>query len=167
MQNRNQTDRKLYGVYVQSLLTKKVFLSINDIGSNIKGNLEKLISNKLEGRCIVEGFVKPKTINVTSYSSGKVNGEVIEYHAIFDCMICHPVEGMIVDCKVKTITKVGIHAEVIDEDGNIPIIVFVSRDHHYNDFSKIKEEETIRVNIVGTRFELNDPNICCIGYLVE
>jgi len=162
-----KTDRKLTGVYAQSLLTKKIFLSINDIGSNIKANLEKMISSKLEGRCIVEGFVKPKTINVNSFSSGKVNGEVIEYHAVFDCMICYPVEGTLVDCKIKTITKVGIHAEVIDEDGNIPVIVFVSRDHHFNDFSKIKEGEIVRVNIAGTRFELNDPNICCIGFLIE
>ena len=51
------------------------------------------------------------------------------------------------DCVVKTITKAGIHAEVIDENGSVPVTVFVARDHHFNDnaFSKINVNDKIKV----------------------
>ena len=49
--NQNQGDkdkRKIYGVYIQSILTMKVILSITEVGKNIKQNLEKTISKKME-----------------------------------------------------------------------------------------------------------------------
>jgi len=160
---------KVYGVYIPSFITRKVFLSINDIGKNIKQNLERSISADVEGRCIVEGYVKPKSINITSYSSGKVNGNLVEYHATFECMICNPVEGMVVYAIVKTITKAGIHAKVIDDEDNEPITVFIARDHHINNtlFDEVKENAKIKVTIIGNRFELNDTTICTIGYIKE
>jgi len=84
-------------------------------------------------------------------------------------MICHPVEGMLIECDVKTITKAGIHAEVTDNVGAIPITAFIARDHHFNDrtFADIKENAKIVVRVVGVRFELNDPYICVLGQLVE
>jgi len=160
---------KVYGVYIPSFITRKVFLSINDIGKNIKQNLERSISADVEGRWIVEGYVKPKSINITSYSSGKVNGNLVEYHATFECMICNPVEGMVVYAIVKTITKAGIHAKVIDDEDNEPITVFIARDHHINNtlFDEVKENAKIKVTIIGNRFELNDTTICTIGYIKE
>ncbi len=82
-------------------------------------------------------------------------------------MVCHPVEGLDVECVIKTVTKAGIHAEVTDIDGNSPITIFIARDHHFNNktFSNIKENDTIKATIIGIRFELNDPYICAIGTL--
>jgi hypothetical protein len=84
-------------------------------------------------------------------------------------MICHPVEGMDIECTCKTLTKAGIHAEVIDQSGHIPITIFISRDHHmsHHDFSLVKENNRLIVKIIGIRFELNDPYICAIGRLLE
>jgi hypothetical protein len=85
-------------------------------------------------------------------------------------MICNPVEGMLIEAVVKTVTKAGIHAEVIDdESGAIPIVAFVARDHSYNDkqFSAVKENMKIVIRVIGNRFELFDKNIWVIGKLVE
>jgi DNA-directed RNA polymerase subunit E'/Rpb7 len=172
-QSRNEKgqeeSRKRYGPYIKSLLEKKVFLKITDIGNNIKPNLERMIASMVEGKCTVEGFIKPGSVNVINYSCGKVNGEYVEYHTVYECMVCHPVEGMDIECICKTLTKAGIHAEVIDQNGNIPITIFISRDHHMNhhEFGLVKEEGRILVKIIGIRFELNDPYICAIGRLLE
>ena len=165
---RDQT-RKIYGVYIQSVLTTKLSLSIREIGKNTKQNLERMISKKMEGKCIPEGFIKPGSAKVLTYSSGTVNNENVEFQTMFECMICYPVEGMLVECKTKTITKAGIHAEVIDDMGTVPITVFVARDHHLTErhSSEIKENMKITVRIAGVRFELNDPYICVIGKLLE
>jgi hypothetical protein len=92
-------------------------------------------------------------------------------------MVCHPVEGMLIECDTKTITKAGIHAEVVDKNGVVPITVFIARDvfepgKSYSNrpntshiFDTMEENQTIFVKIIGTRFELNDPFICVIGQL--
>ena len=164
------TEKKtIYGVYIKSLLTKKVIVSINEIGQNIKQILENKITTVLEGKCIAEGFIKPNSVKIISYSSGNVNGENIEYIVVFDCMVCHPVEGMLIECTSKTITKAGIHAQVIDSNGVIPLTMFIARDHHNTDsyFNSIKENMQIMVKVIGIRYELNDPYICAIGKLVK
>ena len=162
-----QEQAKIYGVYIKSLLTMKVHLSMNEVGQSIKQNLTKAISLKTEGKCIAEGFIKPDSVVVISYSSGVVNNDLIEFVTLFECMVCHPVEGMLIECTTKTLTKAGIHAQVTDDKGFIPITVFVARDHHFTDkyFAAVKENEKITVRVVGVRFELNDPYICVIGTL--
>lgn len=161
--------REIYGVYIKSLLTTKVILSITEIGKNIKQNLERKISKLSEGRCIAEGFIRPGSVNVITYSSGTINNEKVEFQTSFECMVCHPVEGMLIECDTKTITKAGIHAEVIDKNGVVPITVFIARDHHFTDrhFSEIKENMKITIRVIGVRFELNDPYICVIGKLLD
>jgi DNA-directed RNA polymerase subunit E'/Rpb7 len=166
---RNMEKSKIYGVYIRSLLTQKIVISMNEVGKNIKQNLEKKISSKIEGKCIKEGFIKPKSVNVISYSSGLVNLSYIEFEVVFECMICHPVEGMLIECHVKTVTKAGIHAVVNTDDDVVPVTVFIARDHNYNDsyFGTIKENMKITVRVIGVRFELNDPYICVIGKLLQ
>ena len=167
-QQRHPTsDKKIFGVYIRSILTQKVILHINEIGKNIKQNLEQKIVSKNEGRCIAEGFIRPNSVKIISYSSGLVNSENIEFQAVFECMICHPVEGQLIECVAKTITKAGIHAEVVTENDIVPVTVFVARDHHNTNkyFSTIKENANITIRVIGVRFELNDPFICVIGQL--
>ena len=166
---RKQDEKKVYGVYINSMLTMKVPLSITEVGKNIKQNLEKTISSKTEGKCIAEGFIRPRSVKVLSYSSGNVNGDIIEFQTVFECMICHPVEGMLIECDTKTITKAGVHAEVVDRDGTVPVTVFIARDHHFNDrnFNNIKENMKITIQVIGIRYELNDPYICVIGKLSQ
>jgi DNA-directed RNA polymerase subunit E'/Rpb7 len=161
--------RKIYGVYTQSMLTMKISLPVNQVGKNIKNNLEKNIQKKMEGKCMSQGYIRPGSVRVISYSSGIISSQNIEFHTVFECMICHPMEGMIIECVVKTITKAGIHAEVVDADGFIPVTVFVARDHHFQDrnFANIKESAKITIRVIGVRFELNDPYISVIGKFID
>jgi DNA-directed RNA polymerase subunit E'/Rpb7 len=161
--------QKIYGVYIKSMLTTKVILAIGEIGQNLKQNLEKKIAAKIEGKCGVEGFIQPKSVNIKTYSNGVVNGGFVEFQIVFECMICRPVEGMLIECVVKTITKAGIHAEVVGKDGVKPIVAHIARDHNYNDlrFNSVKEKDEIMIKVLGVRFELNDPYITVIGKLAE
>jgi DNA-directed RNA polymerase subunit E'/Rpb7 len=164
-----QTEQKFYGVYIKSLLNTKVVLSISEIGQNLKQNIEKKIAAKVEGKCGIEGFIQPKSVNVKTYSNGIINMGFVEFQVVFECMICSPVEGMLIECVAKTITKAGIHAEVIGRDGIVPITAHIARDHNYNDirFNNVKEKDTIMVKVIGVRYELNDPCIDVIGKVVE
>lgn len=158
---------EIFAPYVKSILDKKVCLSITEIGKNVKQNLEQKIQAEITGKCINEGYIKPGTISIRQYSCGNVNSDFVEFKVIFECMACLPVEGMCVECICKTITKAGIHAQVIDNDGNMPITMFIARDHHHLDkrFSEIHEGDKIISKVIGVRFELHDKFICTIGNL--
>jgi DNA-directed RNA polymerase subunit E'/Rpb7 len=162
-------ERKIYGVYTRSILNTKVTLSILDIGKNIKQILEHRIVTSIAGKCIVQGFIKPNSIKVLRYSCGDIVSDFVQFQVVYECMICMPVEGMLVESVCKTVTKAGIHAEVIDSDKNVPLTVFVARDHHHMDdrMTKIKEGDMITVRIIGIRFELNDAYICAIAKLTN
>lgn len=164
-----QAEPSEYGVYLRNVISLKVFLKIREVGKSTKANLERKIVEKTEGKCIPEGFVRPDSVRILSYSSGIINMENIEFQVVFECLVCNPVEGTIVDCVVKTITKAGIHGEVVTDKGYIPLKVFVARDHNYSNkhFGEVKEGATIKTKLIGKRFELNDPYIVAIASLVD
>lgn len=168
-ENKHHDKPKIYGVYMRSVLNMKVVLSITEIGKTIKQNLESKIVSKIGGKCISDGYIKPNSIKLISYSSGSIASDIIEFHVIFECMVCMPVEGMLMECRCKTVTKAGIHANVIDDEGNKPVTVFIARDHHHIDdrFQSIKENTQLTVKVIGIRFELNDLGICVIAKLTD
>lgn len=167
--NKTKTSDK-YGVYIRSILQMKIALSIMEIGKNLTQNLEKLIRLKTEGKCIAEGFIRPNSVRVINYSSGLIKDDHVEFCTTYECMVCYPIKDMMVSCTVSEVTKAGIHAYVKDVDSdNVPITVFVARDHHSTSkyFNSIKENAIIDARIIGIRFELNDPSITTIASLVE
>ncbi len=154
-------------LYSQILITKNMPISINNIGNSIKATLEKAVASQIEGKCIVEGYIKPKTVEIITFSSGLVTGSFVVFEVVFQCYVCSPVEGMLINCVAKHINKAGIRAEVNETPS--PVIIFIARDHNYASplFSQVKENDEIKVRVIGQRFELNDKYISIIAELVE
>ena len=164
-------EKKMMDVYSNALLTKIIELPMNVVGSGLKQIIETKIKSMIEGQCISDGYIKPQSIKVITYSSGKIyDGNMIQFEVVFECKICLPVEGMLMEAIAKNITKAGIRAEIIkDEDVESPVVIFIARDHHYDMeyFATIVENDKIKVRIIGQRFELNDKYISVIAELIE
>lgn len=157
----------IVGIYMPSMITRKIIIPMEKIGKNIKPLLEKMISSQVEGKCIVEGYVKPNSVSVTTYSNGIIQGSDILFEVVFECLICSPVEGMHIDAIAKNITKAGIRAEY--QESPTPVVIFIARDHHYKSsyFSEVKEGDAIKARVIGQRYELNDKYISIIAELLE
>ena len=155
------------GIYSKILITRKVPLNIIHIGSNIKQTLEKVISSEIEGKCIVEGYIKPQSTKILTYSSGEISGINVIFEVVFECFVCSPVEGMHIKCIAKNITKAGIRAETVEEPS--PVVIFIARDHHTAKpyFATVQQNDNITVRVIGQRFELNDKYISIIAELLE
>ena len=164
--NYNQTSVQPV-LYSQILITRTITISINNIGNSIKETLEKAIAAQIEGKCIVEGYIKPKTIEIITFSSGLVAGSYVIFEVVFQCYVCSPVEGMLINCSAKHINKAGIRAEVNEMPS--PVVIFIARDHNYASalFAQVKENDEIKVRVIGQRFELNDKYISIIAELIE
>ena len=155
-------------LYQSVLLTRKIELSISDIGENLDNILYQALVKLLEGKCSIEGYFKKGSIILKSYSSGKIiRGNKILFDTVFKASVCMPVEGMILRVKVVNITKAGIKGE-IDKLHDSPLIIYVMRDHfNENDyFNSIKINDTISVRVIGQRHEINNPKIYIIGELI-
>lgn len=161
-------ETKQTSIYSRCLITKNIVLPITCIGKNVKDTIEKNISYNFEGKCLVEGYIKQNSTKLITYSSGLVKGTNISFEVVFECEVCFPVEGMLIQCVAKDITKAGIKAESANEFPS-PVIVFVAKDHHYsmNQFAEIKEGDKFNIRVIGQRFELNDKYISVIGKLVK
>ena len=155
------------GIYMKNAIARKVHLPFNVIGENLKENIEKTLQTEIEGRCIDEGYIRPNSIVIVSYSAGVVSGNLVVFNVLFECLVCRPVEGMRFRAVVKNVTKAGIRAEINEKKS--PVVVFIARDHHYKSaqFSKLNEGDDINVRVIGIRYELNDEYISIIGELVE
>lgn len=156
------------GIFTTAMITRRIPLNIIHVGDNIKQALEKKVAFDIEGKCIVEGYVKHGSCRVQSYSSGELSSNDVMFDVVIQCEVCCPVEGMHIECVAKNITEsAGIKAETEDEPS--PVVIYVARDHHFNNsnFTKVKPGDKIKVRVIGQRYELNDPYISVIAELME
>ena len=166
-QKYKKRETKINTIYSRCLITRNILLPITNIGKNIKETIEKNIIFNFEGKCVVEGFIKPNSSKIITYSSGLIQGTNVSFEVVFECEICCPVEGMLISCVAKNITKAGVRAESADETPS-PVVVFIARDHHFSvsQFSNIQEGDKFVSRVIGQRFELNDKYVSIIAELV-
>jgi len=133
------------------------------------GDMEEVLSKEittLEGKCLEEGYLKKGSTKLIRYSCGVLKGSNIIIQVIFQGKIANPVKGESFICIVENNTRAGIKGRLDAEEN--PFIVFLAKDHHQMpEFSDIKENEKIKVVILGQRFEINDPKISIIAVLDE
>jgi DNA-directed RNA polymerase subunit E'/Rpb7 len=160
--------KHLKTIYSKCQITKTIQLPITSIGKSINITIESVIASMIEGKCIVEGFVKKGSVRVITYSCGLIKGNKVIFDVVFECEICFPLAGMLLNCICKNVTKAGIRAES-DNDEMSPFVLFIARDHFYDNeyFNSIKENDTFIARVIAQRFELNDKYISVIGELVS
>ena len=159
--------RKKRGIFMKNVLSRRVILPFHSVGSNIRENIKRKLEGNLYNKCTKEGYIRNNSIVILSYSSGVIEADNVIFDVMFECEICHPVEGQIIKCQVKNITRAGIRAIYNSKDIKSPITIFIARDHHYNneEFSKITETQDITIQVIGIRYELNDETISVLGEL--
>lgn len=167
--NKKYRQQELKSIYSLCQITKLISLPITTIGKNIHDTIEKTVASMVEGKCIVEGFVKQNSVKIITYSSGQIKGTNVLFNVVFECEVCFPVAGMLLNCVCKNVTKAGIRAESSDESITSPFILFIARDHFYASdyFNSIKENDNFVARVIAQRFELNDKYISVIGELVS
>jgi len=153
-------------LYTEAIIQEKIKIPFNKISNNMTRFFEMYSEKKIERKCRNEGYVRMGSSSVISYSTGLLNSDSIIYNVIYSVDVCYPYENMELKCKIKNITKIGIRA-IISEQNN-PIILFISREHNPDkDFDQYKENQIIKVKILGHRFELNDEYVSVIGELID
>lgn len=157
-------------LYVPAVIKHKLSLPFSEIKDFrcISQQLTQCVSNQISGKCIPEGFVKPHSCHLRSYSVGTFSAGNIIFYLEVDCMLCCPKEGQIMNCIAKTVTQAGIRAHACAEPS--PAVIYISRemqDSQSRTMDSVKPGDELIVRIIGRRFELNDKHVSIIGEWVS
>lgn len=150
-----------------ALFEEKIPITPRDLsrGSvNIDNILSEKLSQKLESRCSLHGFVIPGTIKLLSRSMGYIEkgrntGDVV-YHIQAEGNVIYPPDGTILQGTILRKNKMGIFVNYRDA-----IHIILPRDLHIGneEFDSLQPDEVVKVEIKKSRFQVNDEYILSVG----
>ena len=165
MNNTNEYMNMDENLYKESLLTERILVPPRFLNNKINDFIQNELVNKIEEKCIDEGYIKKDSIKIMKKSIGQLKGSqfngYITYNVLYKAFVCHPKNGDIIKCKVKFINKLGILGN------NGPLTIIIGRQFHKNqdEIDRIKQGEKIDVEVIASKFSLNDKEIKIISKL--
>ena len=159
----NNLDDSLYN---ELLLKENIEVPPYKFNSKMDLFLEESLKDKIEEKCISEGYIKKGSINILKKSLGllkgsRFNGD-INYVLLYKALVCNPKVGTIINCNVKLVNnKLGILGN------NGPLTIIVGRQFHNNPslLDNINIGDKIEIKIIDSKYSLNDKEIKIIGKL--
>ena len=154
-------------LFNRSILAKTLSLPMSRVGGNLKEMLRHEVSQLVEGKCIVDGYVKKHSVEILSYSCGLVRGNNVIFEVSYSCEVFLPCAGMILsECVITEILEsAGI--EVKSKLSPNIFIVYIYQDHNFEDNEfKGRIGDTVSINVVDYRFEIYDEVITIMGEIV-
>ena len=135
--------------------------------------LEKL-KRTYEGVCSRYGYIKPGSLRVLQRSAPKLmkahfNGH-LRYEVIAAAEVCNPTAGTVVEATVTAKNDMGLRAQS-SPDG-VPVLDIVVPRRWAGiaseiDLDTVAVRDTIFVEVMGKRYQLNDTKISIIGRAVK
>ena len=164
-------------IYQEALLARTVLVSVDRCNpALVKNHFTELLRKEMEGKCISQGYVKPASVRDLEYSVGVLKSGEVSYRLRFKCDICLPAVGAHYSAKFVSVNTAGIYAELVDEQGNIPVCFFVNRDYRNNasnpKFLQYDNPEYaaahgfFQVKVLFVHKEVNDPCVYTIAQIM-
>lgn len=119
---------------------------------------------KVEGKCISDGYVRPESVEIVSRSLGCMENHDFEANMSFavsyNCQVCNPKQGQIIDCTVNIADDTNIVCYVGDEETS-PVELYLFKENHVGDavFSSLRPGNKVRAAIIETVVEFGKPKV--------
>lgn len=152
-------------LFYELVLKERIIIEPKYLNNKINQTLVDRLKNKIEEKCISEGYVKKNSIEVIKKGLGLLKGSQfngnINYELLYKAHICNPKVGSIIQAKVKFINKLGVLAK------NGPLTIIVGRQFHSdpNIFDEINPDDVLDVEVIASKFSLDDKEIKIIAKL--
>lgn len=150
-----------------ALFEEKIPITPRDLSRGsvkIEGLLSDKLSQKLEGRCSLHGYVIPGTMKLLSRSVGYIEkgrntGDIV-YHIQAEGNVIYPPDGTVLQGEILRKNKMGMFVNYKDA-----IHVILPRDLHIGneEFDGLQIGEVVKVEIKKSRFQVNDEYILSVG----
>lgn len=160
----SQTNNPLESV---AFFEEKVPISPRDFAAdkmNIDEILLQKLTQRLEGRCSLHGWVVPRSVKILSRSmgyveSGRFTGDIV-FHVQVQGTVINPPSGVIVTGQVIRKNKMGMYV-----DYRNAIRIILPRDLHIGDetYENVQVSQFVECEIKKSRFQVNDEFILSVG----
>lgn len=146
-------------IYQEKILSDVIHLRPNQLNyPNISDIILQNLKDKVEGRCISEGYIKPESVEIVSRNSGIMENHdfsaSLTYTIKYKGEICIPRIGQFVECIVDTHDDTNSVCYIEDEDSS-PMEIYLFRDHYIGnaDYVNLKPGDKILIKIMKTQIE--------------
>lgn len=146
-------------IYEEKILSDVIHLRPNQLNyPNISDIILQNLKDKVEGRCISEGYIKPESVEIVSRNSGVMENHdfsgSLTYTIKYKGNICIPRIGQVVECIVDTHDDTNSVCYIEDEESS-PMEIYLFRDHYIGnaDYVNLKPGNKILIKIMKTQIE--------------
>ena len=146
-------------IYVKRALTDEIHLQPNQLNyPNISDIILQNLKNKVEGRCISDGYIKPESVEILSRNSGIMENHdfsgSVTYTIKYKADICVPYVGQVIECIVDTHDDTNSVCYIGDEETS-PMEIYLFRDHYIGnaDYVNLQSGDKILIKIMKTQIE--------------
>jgi DNA-directed RNA polymerase subunit E'/Rpb7 len=154
-------------------LDQRVTLSpteYRDAAPDLRAYLLKKIRGRLEGQCCQHGYVRPGSTQILARSMGQAEHGRFTADFLFLCkvrVLCFlPQAEQVVEARVLKTNKLGLYALLVDQ-GRLreAMRILVPKELHLGneEFDGLEVGQGIRVKVLRSRFQANDPFIQAVG----
>ena len=170
-------------IYTKQLVNKKVKVPFAKLSHSVEKIFKEYAEKFIVGKCSKEGYISTNHIKIIEYSAPQCVSSDAIYDVLYEFEIYNPYEGQELIVKVSNITKIGIKAIVSSNSRNNPVTVFASRLHNehvimkddnveldqdgVSDENIYSENDVIKIEVIGYRFEINDSSIYILAKIIE
>lgn len=159
-------------IYYRVLLNDRVKLEPKFICKNFKDHILSKLKSQFEGICSKHGYIKTDSIEIYKVAPGQVEmislSGLIVYDVAFYAEVCNPLLNSVIKAVVKNVNTFGMLAEV---DDILEIVIAknsVNIQHDSNvNLDEVDIGDTITVQVIGKKFDLNSKKISIIGRVVS
>jgi DNA-directed RNA polymerase subunit E'/Rpb7 len=159
-------------VYYRVLLNDRIKIAPKFLSKDYRSHILEKLKKTVEGVCTKHGYIKEGSVELYKVAPGSIeliglNGYIL-FEVYYYADVCNPLIGNLIKATVSNVNKFGILAEV---GGILEIIIAknsVNITHDTTiDLEQIKIGDTVQVEVIGKKFELNDKKISIVGKIVS
>ncbi len=169
-------------IYNKEIITFKIKFHFNELNKNLTNQFINYAKKNIMGKCHKEGYISNNHVNIIDYSSARLESSYAYFDVQYEFMVCNPYDGMVLNCKIQNITKIGVKAILSEDEKDNPIVIFASRIHNESILSNadiydeeddeftsdnIKVNGIIKIKVIGFRFEINDPYLSVLAEIIK
>ena len=163
-------------LFTMAFLEQRISIPPTDLAEaapDVDAYLIHKLRGSLEGACCVHGYIKPGSLKLLGRSMGEAEHGRFTGDFLYVCkvsVLCfRPSADQQVIARIITMNKSGAYALLIEGGHTIQAArVFCPRDLHNGstEFDAMAVGQDIRVRLLRSRFQVNDPFITVVGTII-
>jgi DNA-directed RNA polymerase subunit E'/Rpb7 len=170
---------KVDEMFVKCVLTETIKISPRELNKNYQATILEKLTEKMEGKCTRHGYVKRGSLELIRVQMGQVEAQTFfgytTFAVKFRVEVCNPSIGMVVVGKVHSINGYGILCMCSYTEaplGKVDVLHIIIPKQTVTirsdiNLAHIKVGDTVNIEILGKKYELNDSNMKAVGKVVK